>query len=58
MDCRYSLGGGGGASIYLMTGTAKFVRKSDFNQLVTVSGLFVEGTQLKPVVGKFFVCRC
>lgn len=31
--------------------------KSDFNQLVPASGLFVEGTQLKPVVGKQFVCR-
>lgn len=40
-----------------MTGTAKFARKSGFNQLVPISGFFVESTQLKPVVGKQFVCR-
>lgn len=41
-----------GGAIYLMTRTMKFARKSDFNQLIPVSGLFVEDPQLKPVVGK------
>ena len=40
-----------------MTGTAKFARKSDFNQLIPIPGFFVESTQLKTAVGKQFVCR-
>ena len=57
MDWYYSHWEGEAIYPYLMTGTAKFARKSDFNQLIPISGFFVESTQLKTVVSKQLISR-